>query len=90
MSDNFVSRLTETSLASKTDIANFVKNIKFGDELKHLNKKFTLNKTKHVLAKKNLKKLLENVKLLSAKVFSLFLGRMCFTWDEGPQNLFVY
>ena len=82
--------ITQASLASKTGIINLVKKIKFGEQLKQLNKKFTLNKTKYVLAKKELKKLLENVKLLSKKVYSLFLGRMCFTCDGRPPNMFVY
>ena len=36
---NFIARLTQANLASKTDIANFVKKTEFDDKLKNLNKK---------------------------------------------------
>ena len=44
---NVAARLAEANLASKSDIANFVK-------LKNLNKKITSNKTKHVLVENEL------------------------------------
>ena len=47
--EDFAARLAETNLASKNDIANFVKKTNFDNKLKNLNKKFTSNKTKHVL-----------------------------------------
>ena len=63
----FAARLAEAILASKTDIADFVKKADFDDKLKNLNKKVTSNKTKHVpvenvegVSKKGLKKDLIN------------------------------
>ena len=57
MSENFAERLSGVDLASKNDIANFVKKTDFDDKLKNLNKKITLNETKHVLVENELKKL---------------------------------
>ena len=54
-SDNFTARLAKANLASKNDIADFVKNTDFDDKLKSLNKNVTSNKTKHVLAENKLK-----------------------------------
>ena len=48
-SENFTTILAQGNLASKNDIANFVKKADFDDKLKNLNKKVTLNKTKHEL-----------------------------------------
>ena len=47
---NVATRLVQASLASKRDIADFVKKTDFDDKLKNLNKKVTSNKTKHLLA----------------------------------------
>ena len=44
-------------LASKNDIANFVKKTDFDDKLKDLNKKIISNKTKHVFVENEFKKL---------------------------------
>ena len=46
MEDNFARRLTQASLQTKTDTADFIKKKEFDDKLKNLNKKFTSNKTK--------------------------------------------
>ena len=54
---NIPSRLAQAILASKIDIANFVKKTCFDDQLKKLNKNFTSNKTKHVLAENELNRL---------------------------------
>ena len=54
MADNFAVRLTQEKLATKADIADFVKEADFGNKLKTVNKKFTSNKTKHVEAEKKL------------------------------------
>ena len=43
------SRLVQANLASKNDIANFVKEADFVDKLKNLDKKISSNKTKHLL-----------------------------------------
>ena len=55
--ENFAARLAQANLASKNDIANFVKKTDFDDTLKELNKKITSNKTKHVFIKNEFKKL---------------------------------
>ena len=56
-----------------------------------INKKVTSNKTKHVLVVENeLNELSEKVKLLSAKDYSFFLGRIYFTSNNVSQNMFVY
>ena len=57
MSENFAERLSRVDLASKNDIVNFLKKTDFDDKLKNLNKKITLNETKHVLVENELKKL---------------------------------
>ena len=47
-SENFTAILAQANLASKGDIANFVKKTDFDDKLKNLDKDVTSNKTKHV------------------------------------------
>ena len=47
MSENFVARSAQASLASKSDISAFVKITDFDDKLKKLNEKVTTNKTKY-------------------------------------------
>ena len=47
--ENFASKLGQANLASKNDIANFVRKTDFEDKLKNLNKKATSNKTKNKL-----------------------------------------
>ena len=42
------------SLAAKADIGNFLEKTDFDDKLQNLNKKPTLNKTKHVEAERKL------------------------------------
>ena len=56
-SEKFNSRLTEAYLSSKNGVVNFVKRTGFDDEVKNLNKKVTLNKTKHALAENKFKNL---------------------------------
>ena len=50
---NFAERLAQVNLASKNDIANFVKKTDFDDKIKHLNKKITLDKQNMYLLKIN-------------------------------------
>ena len=52
--ENFAARLKQASLASKSNIADFVKQANFDEKLKNLNKKFTLNKARHVEVKNKL------------------------------------
>ena len=54
--ENFPARLALANLASKSDIANFVKKTDFDDKLKNVNKKVTSNKTKHLLFENEFKK----------------------------------
>ena len=54
--ENFPARLAQANLASKSDIANFVKKTDFDDKLKNVNKKVTSNKTKHLLFENEFKK----------------------------------
>ena len=49
-SHNFAAGLAQANLASKNDIAEFVKKSDFDDKLKKLIKKVTSNKAKHVEA----------------------------------------
>ena len=60
------------TLAIETDINDFVGKTDFGDKLKKLNKKATLNKTKDVETEKKLTDLTKLNQLL------LFLNRQCF------------
>ena len=53
--ENFAARLAQADLASKGDIADFVKKTDFDDKLWNLNKKVTSNKTKHLLLENELK-----------------------------------
>ena len=62
--ESFVARLKVAKLATKADIADFIKNTYFDDKLKKLNKKVTLNEIKHVLVQNELNKLSEKVTLI--------------------------
>ena len=50
----------------------FLKKTNFDDKLKEINRKFTLNKTKQVLAENELNELSEKVKILSTKDYIFF------------------
>ena len=54
-SEKFAARLAQANLASKNDIAAFVKKINFDDKTKNLNKKVTSNKLKHLVVENELK-----------------------------------
>ena len=51
--EDFAARLEQANLASKSDIANFVKETDFDDKLKYVNKKVISSKTKHLKLKMN-------------------------------------
>ena len=55
----------------------------FDDKLMSFNKRINSNKTKHLEVQKKLN-------ILITKVNSFFLGRICFTSNDGSQNAFVY
>ena len=65
--ETVAARLAQANLASKNDIANFVKKTNFGDKLKHLNKKITSNKRKNVLIENEFNELSEKVKAMPTK-----------------------
>ena len=56
---NFETRLAQTKLATKDDIADFVKGTYIDNKLKKLSKKVTSNKTKHILVENKLDELPE-------------------------------
>ena len=66
--------LTAENFAAKLKQANLVSKTKFD------NRKITSNKTKY----------LEVLKKLTTKDYNFFLGRMCFTSNDGSQNTFVF
>ena len=63
MPEHFASRIGQVNLASKNDIAIFVKKTDFDDKLKDLNKKCTSNKTKHIETEKKIIYLTKKVAL---------------------------
>ena len=65
--DNFAVRLTQTNLAAKANIVDFVKETDFHNEVKNLNKRATSNKTKHVLAENEVDELPKKVKVILKK-----------------------
>ena len=62
--------MAEENLASKNDIANFIKKTEFDVKVKDLNIKSTSNKTKRVLVENEFKKLQTSEVFLSVKVTS--------------------
>ena len=64
--DTFTARLKQATLATKGDIAVFVKKTNFDDKLKKLYKEFTSNKPKHLLVENELKKLQDKIQELQA------------------------
>ena len=50
---NVTARLKQVDLASKSDIDNLVEKTDFVDKLKNVNRKATLNETKHLETEKN-------------------------------------
>ena len=80
--ENFAARLAQVNLASKNDIANFIKKTDFDDKLKILNKKITSNKTKHVLVENELKK-------LQTFDLSLFIGQSYLN-NDGAQLYLIF
>ena len=56
MVHNFAAKLAQAKLATKADIADFVKELHFDDKLNNIIKKATLNKTKHTLVENKINK----------------------------------
>ena len=67
LAENCAARLAQPNLASKSNIASFVKKTDFDDKLKKLDNKITSNKTKHARIENELNKLSEKVKAISTK-----------------------
>ena len=65
--DNFAVRLTQTNLATKANIVDFVKETDFHNEMKNLNKKASSNKTKHVLVENEVDELPKKVEVILKK-----------------------
>ena len=65
--DNFSARLAQAKLATKVDIADFVKKASFDETHINVNKKGTLNKTRHVEVKNEVDDLSKKVKIISTK-----------------------
>ena len=76
MGDNFAARLAQANLATKANIADFVKEIK----------KITSNETKHVEAEKRLTDLPKEVAQISEKGYCVLLDKIYFTDDYSYQN----
>ena len=72
--ENFKERLKQANLVTKTD---------FDKKLTSFNGKITSDKTKYLEVQNKLNSLITND-------FNFFLGRMCFTGNDGSQNTFVY
>ena len=78
--ENLTERLAQANLASKGDIANFVKATDLDGKLKKLHKKIVSNKTKYLLVKNELRKL----QLIDS---SLFIGQSYFNNDGAQLSL---
>ena len=65
---NLTETLKEAKLATKSDIEKKKKEIDFDEKLRNVNKKVTLNKSKHLLVENELNELSEKVKLLLTKL----------------------
>ena len=74
-SENFTARLAQANLASKSDIANFVRKTDFEDKLKSLNKNVISNKTIHVLVENELSEL--SKELSTTGVINDLINKFC-------------
>ena len=90
MADNFAARLKQASLATKTDIDDFVEKTGFDGKLKNSNKNVISNKTKHIDIEKKLTDLTKKVAQISEKWYDILLGRMTFTGNDDYQHFFSF
>ena len=72
--ENFIARLKQADLVSKSD---------FDNKLTNFNKLITSNKTKHLEVQKKLISLI-------TKDYNFFVGRIYFASNDRSQNTFVY
>ena len=82
-------KLKQAKLATKDDIADFLKKAYFDDKLKTINKKVTFNKTKNVLVQNELEEQQDSIKKLQTFDSSLFIGQSYFCYD-GSQNFIMF
>ena len=75
-------RLTQANLSTKHDVATFVNKTDSDDKLRNLNKKFTSNKTKHLLVENEFKK-------LQTFHSSFFIGQNDFN-NDGAQLYLIF
>ena len=81
--ENFDERIKQANIASKNDIADFVKKTYFDKKnLLNINKKVTLNSTRHLEAKK-FQMTYQKMIYKSEKVCDFLLDRMYFTRNDG-------
>ena len=88
--ENFTAGLKQANLATKVDIADFVKETDFDNKIKNINKKVTSNNTKHVGAENKFTDQTETVAQISEKGYDFLLGRIYFTGNDGYQNFFCF
>ena len=84
--ENFEARLAQAKLATKADIADFVKKTDFGDKLEILNRKVTSIKTKHIEAEKKITVLTNKIAQISEKGFYF----LYFTGNNLYQDFLVF
>ena len=87
MKDILDRKMTKKKKFNESDI-DFIKKRDFDDKIKNINKKVTLNISKHVLVENELNELSEKVKLLLAKGYNFLLDRIYFTGNDGHQNFY--
>ena len=80
--ETFAARLKQTNLATKSDIAGFVKKTDFDNKLLSFNKRINSSKTKHLQVENEFKK-------SQAFDLSYFRGKSHFE-DDGTQNQLVF
>ena len=89
MKDIVDAKLKQAKLATKDDIADFLRKAYFDDKLKTINIKVTLNKTKNVLVQNELEEQQNSVKKLQTFDSSLFIGQSYFFYN-GSQNFLMF
>ena len=88
--ENFAARLAQVKLATKADIADFIKKTDFDVNLKSSNKKVCSNETKQIEAEKKITDLTNKVAQISGKGYAFLLGRINFTGNDGYQNFLFF
>ena len=78
-----LNKLTAENVAARLKQADVVNKTDFDNKLTRFNEQITSNKTKYVEVQKKLESLIIND-------YNFFLGRICFTSNDGSQKKFVY